>query len=203
MTYYVQRRDFYPGDVADGEHLMNELFQSSDTIEAIDQNNIASNGINHTVAVPSNSSTAGDRHRGPFGCYNSTQLLYSSAGVVVYTSMSNGKFIESASSLTFTSRHTAVYTFFLQAIGYRSSSHAGPLKLDAALFLNGSKVESMQASFSGDRSAGNVQVPVFFSASEVLYPNDWTVTPAFRARCDDGNMPDILEVCFGVAGFIR
>ena len=118
-------------------------------------------------------------------------------------SMSNGKFTELTTSLSFTTRHTAIYSFWLQATGYRSSSHAGPLKVDAALFLNGARVEKFQASFSGDRGAGNVQVPVFLSGSEVLYPNEWTLTAAFRPRCDDTNMPDIINIDFGVAGFIR
>jgi len=204
MTYYVQKRDFYAGDVADADHLMNEFFEASNTIEGIDQNNIVSDGVAHTVAIPPNSATVSDRHRGPFACYNDTQILYKDGFVVSNTAMENGKYVEATSSLTFTNRYTGVYSFFMQAVGFRASSATGPLKIDGTLLLNGQKVERMQASFSGDRGAGDIYVPMFFSGSEVLYPNEWTVTPAFRCRIDDSSqqLPDILSIDFGIAGFI-
>lgn len=205
MTYYVQKRDFYAGDVADADHLMREFFEASNTIQNVDQNNIASDAIHHTVAIPPNSATTADRQRSPFACYNDTQLLFKDGLVVPYTSMQNGKYVEATVPLTFTSRYTGIYTFFMQAIAFRDSAHTGPLKVDATVRLNGSAVEGMQASFSADRTSGDIYVPVFFSASTVLYPNDWTVVPAFRCRIDDSSqqLPDILSISFGVAGFIR
>lgn len=202
MTYYVPKNDFYKGDVADADGLMNEFYSAAEAISRIDQNNIATNGITYSVAIPPNSSDEADRHRGPFACYNDTGLLYDS-GRTIPSGLINGKWTESGTSLSFTSRVAAHYTFLMQAVAWRNYSHPGPLRVDGGVTLNGTLVSRTMASVSSQVGADYNYVPMFFMGTEFIEPGTWTVTPVFRPMVHDNNMPQILEISVGVVGFIR
>jgi hypothetical protein len=208
MTYYVAKNDFYKGDVADAEKLMDELYAAAGVMSGIDQNNIVNDSINHTVAIPPNSSDTSNRHRGPFAAYNDSGLLYSNydppnGGTIAAVSLANLTWTEYSTPVTFTSRISSHYTFFLQAYIFRASISGVPLNVDASITLNGKKVERMAATSSCQRTADDENVPIFFTGTEYLEPGDWSFTAAFRPMVQSGAMPTIKGISFGAVGFIR
>mgnify|MGYP003144076205 CR=1 FL=1 len=212
MTYYVQKNVFTAGAVADADNLMEEFYRVASAMSSIDQNNIAPYSINYSVAIPPNPADAFDMQRGPFVCYDEDSpqqnLLYSTAGSMSGSDLTNIKFNDVDSSgfdLRFTSRVSAKYHFFLQATATRAVAHSGPLKIDAIIRLNGSAAGGTNASFSTECKAGGTtnRLPISVRATQFLEPGTWHVTPSFRPRVDDTNMPSITNISIGVIGFIR
>jgi len=204
VTYYVPEKDFHEGDVADADKLMDELYSAAEATSRVDQNNIANNAINYSVAIPPNSIKTENRHRGPFAAYNESGLLYEGSGsLLLAASMTNLNWTEGPKTLSFTSNISAHYTFFLQAIAGRAAIANVPLNVDAGIMVNGSLVEKTKASTSAARTAATNYAPLFHTGTMFLEPGDWVVSAVFRPMVLSGAMPDIYQISLGVVGFIR
>ena len=211
MTYYVQKKIFNPGDVADGDDLMGEFYNAAAAISSIDQNNIAPSSINYSVAIPPDPTNSSDRQRGPFACYDdltgagSAGLLFSTDGQFNSADLTANRFTDYVHDdweLNFSSKTAATYTFMFHATATGTTYST----VDVIIKLNGVPI-GQQESFTGNINAPDaLNVPIFMEVNHFIEPSTYHVTVAIRPRGLASNavtIPTINHMTIGIIGFIR
>ena len=210
MTYYVQKKVFNAGDVADGDDLMGEFYNAAAAITSIDQNNLSRNSINYSVALPPDPTDTSDRQRGPFVCYDdlaniATGLLFSTNAQWLPADLIADRFTDYENpdwELNFSSKTAATYTFMFHATVALLAYAA----VDVVLKLNGVPIGSQQ-SFSGNTiGAATTEFPVFIEANHFIEPATYHLTVAIRPRGFQDlvtGVPTISHMTLGVIGFVR